>query len=129
MKATVDHRKDAKPGDLLWVWDDQRNIYENGKRVGRGAFLLEKVEAVNRASVIIDWWGKFDIKTGRRRTSGGYDYNDYIFGEAEFQDHKYDVSRYAISRAVSENKVSVEQLKKIAAILGFSVDDLPVAER
>ncbi len=125
MKATVDHRKDAKPGDMLWVWDEHRSYRVDGKYIGRGCFVLERVESVNRVTITMEAGWRFDIKTGQGRSRGGYShYGDHVCGEAELADHCYYLGRFLISRLVE--RATTEQLKAIAQILGHMPESPPI---
>lgn len=127
MKATVDHRKDAKPGDMLWVWDSWRpRPAERGVPFERGVMLLRRVTEINRVTVTVSGTGRFDIGTGKaRQPKGGHTpLYPWAGGEVDKQLYLYVLDRNVIGREL--DRASPEQLKQVAEIFGFSPEDPPV---
>lgn len=122
MKATVYYRKDAKPGDLLWVWDSWRpRSRKPGVPFSRGVMILGKVSAINRATVVVSH-SRFDIKTGAGRGERGHTaLYGWAGGEADLQLYKYVLDRYAIMREVE--RCSAEQLKRVADMFGYTPEE------
>lgn len=129
LKATVDYRKEAKPGDKLWVWDSWRPRDRTpGAPFERGVFILREVKEVSRVSVIIQGAGGFNIKTGiaNRGRGGLAPFYSWAGGEADRMLYRYDLDRHRISHEVIA-KATPDQLKRIAEILGFVPEDPPNA--
>lgn len=128
MRATVDSRKDAKLGDMLWVWDSWRpRDRKPGLIFQRGVFSLREVIGLNRVSIQLSGAGSFDLKTGvARRPKGGHSpiYN-WAGGEADRQLYRYCLDCHVIARKIA--LATPEQLKQIAEIIGFVPEDPPNA--
>lgn len=123
MKATVDYRKDAKPGDKVWSYDSQRSQRdEAGNYQGRGLWQLATVEKVGRKYLTTDE-GTFFIDHGHGKSGI---WQDWCGGEIELQDHRWREARYQIAREVEAARP--EQLRQIGRVLGFDLPKLWIAK-
>lgn len=126
MRATVDFRKDAKPGDMLWVWDSWRpRDQKPGLIFQRGVFLLREVVGLNRVSIQLSGAGSFDLKTGIARRAGHSPIHSWAGGEADRQLYRYVLDRHVIAREL--DRATPEQLKQIADIIGIVPEEPPNA--
>lgn len=121
-KANVDHLRDAKPGDTVWQYDSQRNVYDNGKYLGRGGWQLVTIESETRRSFTI-LRTKFDRATGEEMGNGQWSKTMRIAGQIEYEIDKARADwfrdHYPAVRRLVDAEQDVERWKQIAAIVGY----------
>lgn len=123
--ATVDYIKDAKKGDMVWMFDQNGHVHDkDGKYLGRGSWTLRPIEDENRASFII-WSTKYERETGIGRVKNGYSSSTRLFGQKEYEDrvwidkHEYKV-KAAVDRLNSGLRIEdLEMIRQIAKIIGY----------
>ena len=105
-RATVDFFKDAKPGDLVWYRDGNREVWgPDGKYAGRGHWSLKPVVEITRKYITIGEPGflhDFEKDTGHARCVRGYAPPDHIYGELEawVEQHRHEIHRRTATRDV-----------------------------
>lgn len=115
--ADVDRISAAKAGDTVWVYESQMSLHVEGKYVGRGVWRLFKIQEETRQSFVVSGT-KFDRKTGRERSRGGYSSGNMIAGEIEKSDHLWR-SDHAYRMVNSLHNADTQTLRKVAEIIGW----------
>jgi hypothetical protein len=124
VRATVDRLTDAAEGSLVWVFNSQASVYEEGVFMGRGEWKLRDVKEVNRKS-ITTIHGKFDRVTGKQLGLRGYSASLHAYGQLDYEDKAWRDQHYRrIVRRVEHNPTTA-QLKAIFAILGMDGQNGP----
>ena len=116
MMEPIAKLEDAEIGSVVWLYDDQRAKYVDGKYVGRGVWSLATIKDATRTSFIVDRQ-KFDRKTGRGRGSKNYASYELIAGVLEREDFGYRSGAYRISELVRTADAST--LRQVAALVGW----------
>jgi hypothetical protein len=119
-KATVDYLKDAKIGDRVWMFDVNRNKFDENKvYLGRGVWTLTTIDNENKASFIANYGTKFDRKDGSQRATGGYSGAYRIAGQKEKEGSVWaDEHAYKV-RQQFERITDIDILKQVATLIGY----------
>lgn len=118
LKASVPTLAEAKTGDTILVYDSQRARYIGGVYAGRGVWTEAKVTDENSRSVMFHRT-KFDRKTGRQLSTGGYVGTMSAAGQLEYEAEIWMAkNKVQLVRSLEKTR-NIAVLKNIAALLGF----------
>ena len=124
MNATVKSYRDAQPGDVVWVWRNQKTRMVNGKYEGRGVWETAVVTRRTYQSIIIGRGHleeKFKIDSGFERARGDFSSGDKIAGNDERELELWSSWRTLKAFEEALKAAPLDAVKQAAFILGVEV--------
>lgn len=118
MTEVINELKDAQVGDLVWLYDDNANRYdENKKYLGRGDWRKTQITEKTRLS-LVSYQTKFTLE-GRAREKNGFAPGVSIYGQKEKEAKEWlDKNAYFLAQKI-QYMGDAEMLKKVAELVGY----------